>query len=159
MRRLSSQARSPGKRKLEPKTPLLCVRVGTTRYTRSGAWGKSPSGWRLPLCESPKHLDLFCTLNLGRLEIHFLLIEISPRLRIQAIVLGHLIAFLLETLSQPRGNSQGKAKNKGQCHVASWWLLQIPEPQEKSVPVKGVVKFFQSGANIIWFFWSWKNIH
>lgn len=156
---LSSQVRSPGKRKLESKTSLLCVRVGATRYTRSGAWGKSPSGLRFSRCDSLKHLDLLYALNLGRLEIHFLLIKISPRLRIQAIVLGHLIAFLLETLSQPWGNSQGKAKNKGQCHVASWWLLQTQEPQEKSVPVKEVVKFFQSGANILWFFRSWKNIH
>lgn len=74
---LSSQVRSPGKRKLESKTSLLCVRVGATRYTRSGAWGKSPSGLRFSLCDSLKHLDLFYALNLGRLEIHFLLIKIK----------------------------------------------------------------------------------
>lgn len=46
-----------------------------------------------------KHLALFCALNLEQEDIHFLLIEISPGLRTKAIVLGHLVAFLLEILS------------------------------------------------------------
>ena len=86
---------------MEIKTPLLCVKMGTSRYLRSGERYKSPKGLRLPPRDSLKHLALFYSLNLEQLAIHFLLIKIRSGLRIQAIVLGHLIAFLLKTLSQP----------------------------------------------------------
>lgn len=86
---------------MEPTTPLFCIKVGTIRYTRSDEWGNSPDGLSLSPRDNLKHLALFYTLNLEQLDLHFLLIKISPGLKIQAIVLGHLIAFLLETLNQP----------------------------------------------------------
>lgn len=53
---LRRPGRSPGKRKLEPKAPLLCVKVDTTRYMKSGEQGKNPDGLKLSLCDSLKHL-------------------------------------------------------------------------------------------------------